>query len=58
MATGHIRKRETKSGISYQVIVESSSKDPISGKRTRIYKTFEKKKDAEAPRFITGTGRS
>ena len=48
MATGHIRKRETKSGISYQVIVESSSKDPISGKRTRIYKTFEKKKDAEA----------
>lgn len=48
MATGHIRKRETKGGISYQVIVESSSKDPISGKRTRIYKTFEKKKEAEA----------
>ncbi len=47
MATGHIRKRETKSGISYQVIVESASPDPITGKRTRIYKTFEKKKDAE-----------
>ena len=47
MAAGHIRKRETKSGISYQVIIESASPDPITGKRTRIYKTFEKKKDAE-----------
>lgn len=47
MATGHIRKRETKSGVSYQVIVESTSQDPVTGKRVRIYKTFEKKKDAE-----------
>ena len=45
--TGHVRKRETKSGItSYQIIVEEESTDS-SGKRKRYYKTIKgNKKDA------------
>ena len=54
--TGHVRKRETKSGItSYQIIVEEESTDS-SGKRKRYYKTFKgNKKDAEREmrHFIT-----
>ena len=49
MATGHIRKRTTKSGkTSYQVIVESEH-DPLTGKRERQYKTVNgTRKQAEA----------
>ena len=47
MASGHIRKRELKNGCSYEVVVETSSRDPVTGKRVRIYRTFRKKKDAE-----------
>lgn len=48
MATGHIRKRETKHGISYQVIVEGE-RDPITGRRERHYKTVNgTKKQSEA----------
>ena len=44
----HIRKRTSKSGAtSYQVVIESSRQDPVTGKRYRTYKTFSKKKDAE-----------
>ena len=54
--TGHVRKRETKSGItSYQIIVEEESTDS-SGKRKRYYKTIKgNKKDAEREmrHFIT-----
>ena len=48
MATGHIRKRETKKGISYQITVEGE-RDPITGHRERHYKTvYGSKKQAEA----------
>ena len=48
MATGHIRKRETKTGISYQITVEIES-DPLTGERGRKYKTVKgTKKQAEA----------
>ena len=46
--TGHVRKRNTKSGITtYQIIVEKES-DQKTGKRERYYKTIKgSKKDAE-----------
>lgn len=48
MATGHIRKRTSKTGSSWQLVVESE-RDPITGKRERTYKTFKgTKKQAEA----------
>lgn len=47
MASGHIRKRKTKNGYSYQVAIETSAPDPVTGQRFRTYKTFKKKKDAE-----------
>ena len=47
MASGHIRTRKTNKGNVYQVIIESSRPDPVTGKRARSYKTFHKKKDAE-----------
>lgn len=49
MATGHIRKRQTKGKVtSYQIILETDH-DPITGKRQRIYKTINgTKKEAEA----------
>ena len=49
MATGHIRRRTSKTGkVSYQIIVESE-KDPITGKRQRQYKTVDgTKKEAES----------
>ncbi len=48
MVTGHIRKRTTKDGkASYQIILETD-KDPITGKRQRMYKTVNgTKKEAE-----------
>ncbi|WP_295215574.1 site-specific integrase [Ruminococcus sp.] len=54
--TGHVRKRETKSGITtYQIIVEEES-NPTTGKRKRHYKTIQgSKKQAEKAmrEFIT-----
>ena len=54
--TGHVRKRNTKSGITtYQIIVEKES-DQKTGKRERYYKTIKgSKKDAERTmrNFIT-----
>lgn len=48
MAIGHIRKRTSKTGSSWQLVVESE-RDPITGKRERTYKTFKgTKKQAEA----------
>lgn len=47
MASGYIRKRKRTNGFSYQVVVEASKPNPITGKRSRIYKTFNRKKDAE-----------
>ena len=48
MATGHIRKRETKSGVSYQITVEIDSV-PLTGQRNRKHKTVKgTKKQAEA----------
>jgi len=45
--TGHIRKRETKGEVSYQIIVETPS--ALHGKRNRIYKSIKgSKKQAEA----------
>ena len=46
--TGHVRKRETKSGLTtYQIIVEEES-DSSTGKRKRYYRTIKgSKKDAE-----------
>ena len=46
--TGHVRKRESKSGVTtYQIIVEEES-DHYTGKRKRFYKTIKgSKKDAE-----------
>ncbi|MBO7275892.1 MAG: site-specific integrase [Clostridia bacterium] len=48
MATGHLRRRESKDGaVSYQIVVESE-RDPVSGKRERRYKTVKgTKKEAE-----------
>lgn len=47
MATGHIRKRTTKTGTSWQLVVESD-RNPVTGKRDRTYKTFNgTKKQAE-----------
>ena len=41
MATGHVRKRETKDGkVRYQIIVEHD-RDPITGERRREYETVE-----------------
>ena len=54
--TGHVRKRETKSGVtSYQIIVEEENTNQ-TGKRKRYYKTVKgNKKDAERAmrQFIT-----
>lgn len=49
MVTGHIRKRTTKGGkASWQIILETD-KDPITGKRQRMYQTVNgTKKEAEA----------
>ena len=49
MITGHIRKRNTKTGKpTYQIIIEAE-KDPLTGKRQRIYRTVNgTKKEAEA----------
>lgn len=48
MATGHIRKRTTKTGSSWQLVIEND-RDPMTGKRERTYKTFKgTKKQAEA----------
>lgn len=49
MATGHLRKRTTKSGkTSYQIVIEGD-RNPITGKRERTYKTVNgTKKQAEA----------
>ena len=49
MVTGHIRKRTTKNGKpSYQIILETE-RDPITGKRQRLYETVNgTKKEAEA----------
>ena len=46
MATGHIRKRIGKTKVTYEVIIETGSRDPVTGKRQRIYKTYKQKKDA------------
>lgn len=48
-ASGHIRRRITKEGkVSYQIIVESE-RDPVTGKRQRIYKTINgTKREADA----------
>ena len=46
MATGHIRKRTGKTKVTYEVIIETGSRDPVTGKRQRIYKSFSQKKDA------------
>lgn len=49
MVTGHIRMRKCKNGKkTYQVIIETD-KDPLTGKRQRLYKTVNgTKKEAEA----------
>lgn len=49
MVTGHIRKRTTKDGkASYQIILETE-RDPLTGKRQRMYQTLNgTKKEAEA----------
>ena len=48
MATGHIRKRTGKTGVSYQIIAEGD-RDPTTGKRERRYQTIKgTKKQAEA----------
>lgn len=46
MATGHIRKRTGKTKVTYEVIIETGRRDPVTGKRQRIYKTYKQKKDA------------
>ncbi len=33
MATGHIRKRIGKTKVTYEVIIETGSRDPVIGKR-------------------------
>lgn len=43
MATGSIREKKTKSGISYQITVEGE-RDPLTGKRNRIYKNIKSSK--------------
>ena len=53
MATGHIRTRTTQKGTVYQAIIEISATDPVTGKRTRKYKTFKKKGDAQ--RYLNET---
>ena len=55
MATGHIRKRTSKTGSSWQLVVECD-RDPITGKRERTYKTFKgtkKQAEAELRRLVT-----
>ena len=49
MVTGHIRKRTAKDGkTSWQIIIETD-RDPITGKRQRMYQTVQgTKKEAEA----------
>lgn len=48
MFTGHLRKRATKTGFSWQLTVEGD-RDPITGKRERTYRTYKgTKKQAEA----------
>lgn len=54
MATGHYRERKTKSGVSYQLTVETD-RDPITGKRERHYETFKgtkKQMEARLRKFI------
>ena len=47
ITTGSIRKRKTKAGYDWQITVELP-KDPITGKRSRKYKTVTgTKKEAE-----------
>lgn len=55
MATGHIRKRTSKTGSSWQLVVECN-RDPITGKRERTYTTFKgtkKQAEAELRRLVT-----
>lgn len=55
MATGHIRKRTSKTGSSWQLVVECD-RDPITGKRERTYSTFKgtkKQAEAELRRLVT-----
>ena len=55
MATGHIKKRTTKTGTSYQLIVEDE-RDATTGKRNRHYKTIKgtkKQAEIELRKFIT-----
>lgn len=40
MATGSIREKKNKSGVSYQITVEGE-RDPLTGKRNRIYKNVK-----------------
>ncbi|MBR5507019.1 MAG: hypothetical protein IKV88_03125 [Clostridia bacterium] len=48
MATGNIREKRTKSGVSYQVTVEGGY-DELTGKRIRAYKTVKgSKKEAKS----------
>ena len=43
---GHIRKRETQQGVSWQVILDRGEDN--NGKRLRNYYTFSTKKEAQA----------
>jgi len=46
MASGHIRKRDYKSGVSWQIVIENGV--DIKGERKRIYKTIKgTKKEAQ-----------
>ena len=40
MATGNIREKKTKSGMSYQITVEGGY-DELTGKRIRAYKNVK-----------------
>ena len=45
--TGSIRKRTTKKGNSFEVVLEKGV-NPNTGKRERLYKTFHSKREAQA----------
>ena len=48
MYTHSIRKRETKKGISWQIVIEGA-RDPLTGKRVRHYHSVNgTKKEANA----------
>ena len=40
MATGSIRQKKTQDGIHYQVVIDGG-RDPLTGKRVRVYKTVK-----------------